>query len=73
MKDYQTSDLALAAYLMMKGLILKSATKGPTGRFEFIFKDPKDEALQHSLEYVNSDCCKFDSHVRNLKNIIYKK
>ncbi len=73
MKTYLTSDLPLAAYLMMKGIHLISAEKMPTGRFEFKFEDPKDLCQSLALEFVNSDFCKFDNHVRNLKKILYRK
>jgi len=69
---YKTSDLALASYLMMKELKLISASRVQGGRFEFIFDDPNQHAQSLAVEYVNSDFCRFDNHVRNLKKIIYK-
>jgi len=69
---YKTSDLALASYLMMKELRLISASRVQGGRFEFIFDDPDQRAQSLAVEYVNSDFCRFDNHVRNLKKIIYK-
>ena len=73
MKTYLTSDLPLAAYLMMKSIHLISAEKMPTGRFEFKFDDPDAVCMGLALEFVNSDFCKFDNHVRNLKKILYRK
>ena len=67
-----TSDLGTAAYLMVQGLSLISAQKGPTGKFEFIFDDPDSTAVGQAVGYVNSDCAKFDAQVRNLKNLLYK-
>jgi hypothetical protein len=69
---YNTSDLALAAFLMMKGLNLINASRLTGGRFEFEFADPDGEAFNLSLEYVNSDFCQFDNHLRSLKKILYK-
>ena len=48
-KDFYTSDLSLAAFLMMKGLKLLSGTKLTSGKFKFEF-DNKDET-------ANSCCC----------------
>jgi len=71
MKNYVTSDLSLAAFLMMKGYKLLSAGK-QGNRFEFIFEDKNNSANSHALEYVNSEFCKFDNHLRSLRKILYK-
>ena len=69
---YITSDLPLAAYLMMRDLKLKDARRSSHGKFEFIFFDPQSTAFSLSLEFVNSEFCKFDNHLRSLKKILYK-
>jgi hypothetical protein len=69
---YSTSDIGIAAYVMMRGLILISASRGKSGRFEFVFKDPNNQGLVLSVEYANSESAKFDAHMKNLKNILYK-
>ena len=69
---FQTSDLAIAAYLMMRGLKLSNASVQKGGRFMFKFEDPNNEAFQMSIEYVNSESAKFDAHIKNLKNILFK-
>ena len=69
---YKTSDIAIAAYLMMKGMKLISASRGQRGRFKFEFDDPGDKGNKLAIEYVNSESAKFDSHIKNLKNIIFK-
>ena len=69
---YITSDLPLAAYLMMKNLQLRDARRSQHGKFEFIFFDPDNTAFSLSLEFVNSEFCKFDNHLRSLKKILYK-
>ena len=71
--DYQTSDIGLSAYLMMRGFKLISAKKLGNGRFEFTFEDSPPEAENAAMQYINSEFCKFDNHIRNLKKIIYKK
>ena len=71
MKTYNTSDLPVAAYLMMKGLPLISATR-LRGRFSFVLDDTSGNASSLAIEYLNSDFCKFDNYVRNLKSILYQ-
>ena len=72
MKTFQTSDIGIAAFVMMKGLKLKTASKGHSGRFNFVFDDPKSLGAQYAVDYVNSESAKFDAHMKNLKNILYK-
>ncbi len=69
---FETSDIAIAAYLMMRGLKLQSAGREKTGRFKFVFDDPKSESQRLCVEFVNSESALFDAHVKNLKNILYK-
>jgi len=71
-KTFQTSDIGVAAYVMMRGLKLKSATKEHRGRFLFIFEDQNDEGQKLSVDFVNSEAALFDAHIKNLKNILYK-
>lgn len=72
-KTFTTSDLPLAAYLVIKGLSLISAKKINGGKFEFILEDPDDLAERLSIEYINSDFCKFDNQIRSIKKLLYTK
>ena len=69
---YKTSDLSIAAYLMMKGLVLKNAYREPTGQFMFEFDDPDQKGIALAIEFASSDCAVYDNHVRNLKKILYR-
>jgi len=71
-KIYTTSDIAIAAFLMMKGMKLLSASRERSGRFRFEFDNLKNEADKFAVEFVNSESAKFDAHVKNLKNILFK-
>lgn len=71
-KTFITSDLSLAAFLTMRGLSLLQCSKTATGKFEFVFEDPESKAPGLSMNYLNSDFCKFDNHVRTLKKMLYK-
>jgi len=72
MSNYITSDIAIASYLMMKGMTIIHASKERNGRFRFEFEDPNNIAQKYVVEYVNSESAKFDAHMKNLKNIIFK-
>ena len=69
---YETSDIAVAAFIMMRGLKLKSANRDQRGRFKFIFYDPDNNGHKHAVDFVNSEAAMFDAHIKNLKNILYK-
>ena len=71
-KIYITSDIAIAAFLMMKGMKLISASRGIKGRFRFEFDNSKNEADTFAVAFVNSESAKFDAHIKNLKNILFK-
>ena len=69
--QYRTSDLALAAFLVMRGLSLISAMR-ISGKFEFVFDDADQKGHMLSIDFVNSEFSKFDNHVRTLKKILYR-
>jgi hypothetical protein len=71
MNIYKTSDLALAAYITMKGLKLVSASKLPNGNFNFEIEDPDESVRSLAIEYIGSEFCEFDNKVRALKKLLY--
>ena len=73
MKTFETSDIGIAAYVMMRGLKLKQASRGTRGRFKFVFEDPSDLGRVYEVDYVNSESAKFDANMKNLKNILFKQ
>jgi hypothetical protein len=68
---YTTSDIALAAYLKLKGLVLIECAKGE--KFNFVFEDPDGRAGTLSMAFANSEIRKYDDEIRSLKKIIYSK
>ena len=72
MNNFQTSDIGIAAYVMMQGLKLKDASRGHNGRFNFVFEDPQGLGKKFAVDYVNSESARFDANMKNLKNILYK-
>ena len=69
---YKTSDLSIAAYLMMRGVKLLNAERAPNGQFMFEFDDPDSNGVNYAIEFAGSDCAVYDNHVRNLKKILYR-
>lgn len=69
---FETSDIAIASYVMMKGLKLISADRDYKGKFNFKFDDPKNKGPTLAVDYVNSESARFDSIMKNLKSILYK-
>ncbi len=67
---FATSDLGFAAFLMIRGYKLSSASKA-TGRFVFEFEDPGSSANSLSVEYLNSEFPRYDNAVRTLKKLLY--
>lgn len=66
---YETSDIATAAFLLMRGLRLISASN-PSGKYSFVFDDSDGKAQDLTLEFINSECSKFDSHLRSLRSML---
>ena len=56
---YETSDLGIAAYLMLKELELKSCGIHPSGRYCFEFEDPLGVASELAMEFLKSDFTTF--------------
>ncbi len=71
MKVFQTSDLALAAYMITKGLRLAKASRLKSGRYHFEIEDPNDCADKLTLEFINSEFMKFDNNLKMLKKMMY--
>jgi len=71
--QYETNDLGLAAFLLTKGFVLCDAYISSAGIYKFYFDDPDGKIRQSAIEFINSDCAKFDAQLRNLKKILRKK
>lgn len=73
-KEYATTDLALAGFLRLRGLPLTKVELVPENRRKsrFVFDDTIDVAEHLRLEYANSEFQQFDSHIRALKKLIHK-
>jgi len=65
---FETADLGLAAFLLVKGCQLVVAGRDKN-RYSFVFEE-KDKCTALSIEYVNSEFAKFDASLKNLKNLV---
>ncbi len=70
-KTFITSDIGIAAYLQLKGHKLVNCKRLDSGKFFFEFQDEDSQCRIQSLEFLDSEFCKFDNIVRNLKKIIF--
>ena len=68
---FTTSDIGIASYLQLKKLKLILCTRLESGKFHFRFEDPNDQGAALSLDFLDSDFCKFDNNVRNLKKVLF--
>ncbi len=70
-RDFTTSYIGIAAYLQLRGYKLLECKRQQSGKFFFRFADPSGTCQQLALEFLDSDFCKFDNNVRNLKKILF--
>ena len=68
---YTTSDIGIAAYLQQRKFKLIECTRLESGKFHFAFEDPEGKCPTTAIEFLDSDFCKFDNNVRNLKKILF--
>jgi len=66
--EYETADLGLAAFLLIKGRTMLSAGRRGS-RYSFVFSG-KDECQKLAVDYVNSEFSRFDAALKNLKNLV---
>lgn len=68
---YETSDISISAYLVMRGLTLVTANK-VGNKFKFIFEDINNVATVYEMEYLSSDFPRYDAAMRQIKRKLYK-
>tara|TARA_B100001123_G_scaffold437566_1_gene570023 strand:- start:2845 stop:3081 length:237 start_codon:yes stop_codon:yes gene_type:complete len=68
---YKTHDMAIAAFLLMKGKkIIDASTDKHSGKYIFLFDDEDADAKSLSLEFLSSECFLYDSFIRMLRGMI---
>lgn len=71
LKTYETSDISISAYMVMKGMNLINATK-IGNKFRFIFDNQSGLAETIEREYLSSDFPRYDASMRQVKRRLYK-
>ncbi len=67
---FETNDLGTAAFLMLRGCVLNDAYVNDRKIFVFKFEGEEAKNRKLAIEYLNSECSRFDSQVKNLKKIL---
>ena len=70
MNKYQTNDIGIAAFLMLKKLRLEKAFVEYSGKYVFIFEDPNSVGDALSMDFLSSDFSIFDDKMRLLRKMI---
>ncbi|MGE5551513.1 MAG: DUF5659 domain-containing protein [Bacteroidota bacterium] len=70
-KRFVTTDLGLAAYLKLRGLVLSSVDRSVPNAVTFVFEDELDVCEQLRMEYVNSDYYRFNAELRGVKKLVH--
>ncbi len=70
---FETTDLAFAGYLQMKGFRVNKIDKYSNKKYTFCFQDPEEEAESTIYEFLSSESKRFDDSVRALKNLCFTK
>ena len=68
-QNFETTDLALAAFCKSKGLVLADLRKNERGIVTFIFKDEKNLSKSLMIEYLNSNERGFHESLKALKRL----
>jgi hypothetical protein len=69
-KNFITNDLGTAAFLMIRGCKLLNAYVDQRKVYVFEFGGDKEENRRLAIDYLNSECSKFDAQLKNLKKIL---
>ena len=70
---FKTNDLGTAAFLMLRGKTLHNAYVNERKVFVFEFEGVEEENRKVAIEYLNSECAKFDAQVKNLKKMLHSQ
>lgn len=71
MKKYLTHDMSVAAFLLMNGCNITRVEKSSPYIFEFDDNENKCEKI--ALQFLTSECSKYDGYLRMLRGMIRKQ
>ena len=66
--NFLTSDIGLAAYLLMKGVSIIRVKNGRP--FQFEFENKNNICNKLSIDFLNSESSKFDDSIKKIKLIL---
>lgn len=69
---FETDNLSLAAYLKMKGKTM-TGYEPAKAKVVFYFDNAAGDCDRLYVEFLNSECKRFDSEVRDLKKLFNKR
>ena len=67
-KNYVTNDMSMAAFLLLKGQQLVKVEKKNPYVFEFL--DPDNKCEKIAIDFLSSECSKYDGYLRMLRSMI---
>jgi hypothetical protein len=67
---FTTNDLSVAAFLLTHGYKVTKAIKEVGGRYLFEIEDHDGRAIEVSLDFLSSECFRYDGFVRMLRNML---
>ena len=67
---FTSNDLGTAAYLMIQGCKLLNVYINDRNVYVFEFDGEPEKLRKIAIDYLNSDCAKFDSQVKNLRKML---
>jgi len=67
---FVTNDLSVAAFLLTHGYKVTKAIKEAGGRYLFEIEDHDGRASEVSLNFLSSECFRYDGFVRMLRNML---
>lgn len=67
---FVTNDLSVAAFLLTHGYKVTKANKEIGGRYLFEIEDHDGKASDVSLNFLSSECFRYDGFVRMLRNML---
>jgi hypothetical protein len=67
---FVTNDLSVAAFLLTHGYKVTKAIKETGGRYLFEIEDHDGRAADVSLNFLSSECFRYDGFVRMLRNML---
>ena len=70
---FETTDLALAAFVQSRGLVLADWRKSDRGIVTFVFNYEKGESKSLMIAYLNSDERSFHENLKALKRLTSSK